>query len=52
MTAANIDLVMVELKPIIDLRDKNVEQTVKQCAASGKSATAIPGATTNESLRL
>ena len=41
---------MVELKPIIDLRGKNVERTIEQWASAAKSATAIPGATTNESL--
>ena len=46
MATANIERVMVELKPIIDLRGKDVEQTVEQWAAAGKSATTILGATT------
>jgi N12 class adenine-specific DNA methylase len=41
-----IDLVRIELKPIIDLSGRNVDQTLADWAAEGKTMSQILGATT------
>jgi hypothetical protein len=45
-----IDRISVELKDVIDLRGKNIEQTVEQWASRNQSISAILGATTIDNL--
>ena len=46
LSQAQVERVAVELKPILDLRGKNVEKTLKDWADTGKNVSTILGATT------